>query len=49
MKRDGTTWAQLALAELSPERVLMGWLGLRHRNIQEATGGRIEFLILYFD
>jgi len=30
----------LALAALSPEKALMGQLGLRYGNIQEAEGGR---------
>ena len=49
MKRNGTAWSQSALVELSPERALMGWLGPRHRNTQEAKGGRVAFLFLYFD
>ena len=49
MKWNGTVWVQSALADLLPERVLMGQLGPRHGNMQEAEGGRVEFLILYFD
>jgi len=49
MKQDGTAWVRLALAELSPERALMGQLGPRYGNTREAEGGRVEFLILYFD
>ena len=48
MKRDRTAWAQLALADLSPERALMGRLGPRYGNTREAEGGRVEFLFLYF-
>jgi len=48
MKRDRTAWARSALADLSPERALMGWLGLRYRNTREAEGERREFLFLYF-
>ena len=49
MKRDRTAWVRLALADLLPERALMGRLGLRHGNMREAEGGRVEILILYFD
>jgi len=49
MKQDRTAWARLVLAELSPERALMGQLGLRHGNMREAEGERVEFLISYFD
>jgi len=39
MKQDRTVWTQLALVELLEERALMGQLGPRHGNIQEAEGG----------
>ena len=41
MKQDGSIWVQSVLVELSEERVLMGQLYLRHRNIREAKGGRV--------
>jgi len=49
MKRDGTAWSRLVLAELSQEKALMGRLDPRYRNMQEAEGGRIASLFLYFD
>jgi len=48
MKWDRTAWTQSALADLSPERALMGRLGLRHGNAQEAKRRRVEFLFLYY-
>ena len=36
MKQNRTTWAQLALVELSEKRALMGWLGPRHGNCYES-------------
>ena len=49
MKRNESTWTRLVLVELLEERALIGQLGPRHGNVQEAKGGRAVFLILYFD
>jgi len=41
LKWDRSTWLGLALVELSEERVLMGWMGPRNGNAQEAERGRV--------
>jgi len=41
IKQDGSTWLRSVLAELLEERALMGWIGLRHGNAQEAEGERM--------
>jgi len=51
LKWDRSTWSGSALVELSERRVLMGWMGPRHRKMQEAKGGRgiLPFSIFKFD
>ena len=47
MKRDGSTWSGVALAELLEIRVLMGQMGLRHGNTQEAKRERVCIIFLF--
>jgi len=41
LKWDRSTWSGLVLVELLEERALMGQMGPRYGNVQEAKGERV--------
>jgi len=47
MKQDRSTWSGLVLVELLEKRALIGRMGPRHRNIQEAEGRRVYIIFLF--